>query len=114
VGLLLLGWEGERIQELEAMVDKKIYLYISEYIHTKKYNIGFGSLQKMNQELPELSEGQELEVEIKENHPLNFQDGITWVNGHIIEISRAGNLVGKRTKIKINRMSTHFSKGELS
>ena len=114
VGLLITGWDGERIQELERTVDKKIYLYVNEYQHIKKYNLAFGPIQKMAGEFPDLKEGEEVEIEIKDSHPLNFQNGISWIKGHIIEVNSGGNLIGKTVKVKITEISPHFSKANLS
>jgi len=114
IALILIGWDGERIQCLEEVIDKTIYVYIDESQHIKKHQIQFGSLDKIKKDFPLMEEGELLEVEVKVNHPLNFQNGITWVNGHIIEILGGGNLVGKRIKVRIMAISQHFSKAELS
>ncbi len=114
VGMLLLGWEGERIEQLQKEVEKQIYLYINENQHLKKYHIQFGTIEKIEEECPVPKEGEEIEVEIEDTHLLNFQNGMTCVKGHIIQVTGGGNLKGKKAKVKITRALPYFSKAVLS
>lgn len=114
IGLLLIGWEGERLQKLEETINKKIYLYVDEGLEKKKYQINVESLEKIKKEFPSLEEGELLELKIKASNILNLYNGISWYKGHIIEVAGAGNLCGKVVKVKITSISHHFSKGELA
>ncbi len=114
VGMLLLGWEGERMEQLQKELEKQIYLYINENQHIKKYHIQFGTVEKIEEECSIPEEGEEIEVEIEEAHLLNFQNGMTCVKGHIIQVTGGGNLKGKKAKIKITRALPYFSKAVLS
>ncbi len=114
VGMLLLGWEGERMEQLQKELEKQIYLYINENQHIKKYHIQFGTVEKIEEECSIPEEGEEIEVEIEDAHLLNFQNGMTCVKGHIIQVTGGGNLKGKKAKIKITRALPYFSKAVLS
>ena len=114
IAIFLIGWEGEKIRELQKELDKKLYLYINEYQLPKKYQIQFSTIEKMEEEFKYLKEGDELELEIYDTYMLNFQDGITWSKGHMIQVTGGGNLKGKKVRIRINKVYPYFSKAVLS
>jgi ribonuclease G len=59
-----------------------------------------------------VSVGDVIEVEIKEQHASNPANGITRIDGYILDIDGAGGIVGKRILVEIRKVFRTYAKGK--
>jgi ribonuclease G len=109
VALRLAGWEGEHIAFLEDAYGKEIYLRVDPNLHIEKFYLHWGDPQELKAKIFFLQAGETLEVSVKEVHPLNFQNGVAFINGKILEIQNAGNLVGEMVRVRIIAVSHSYA-----
>jgi len=103
---IILGWEGEKILQLEHEFNKTIFISVNSRFHISKYKFHFTPKNKLFNIYPPFKEKEVLTVEIKDASYANFQNGISWEGGKILEIRRAGNLIGKKVKVQVIKAYT--------
>lgn len=113
VSVLLAGMEGSKIETLHQKIEKKIFLQVDPRFHIEKFSLRWDQSKDIQEYLPPFRIENDLEVEIQDTHPLNFQNGISFCSGKIMEVSNAGNLIGEKVKIKIKKETSFYILAEL-
>jgi ribonuclease G len=72
-----------------------------------------GSREKIQSLALPVQEGQILEVTVEETHISNSKDGIARIEGYVVNIENAGDMVGKRVKIQIYKTFRTYSKARM-
>ncbi|MBI2264859.1 MAG: Rne/Rng family ribonuclease [Armatimonadetes bacterium] len=107
------GWEGERVEELEQEIGKAIFLRVAENQHVERYQITLDALKRIEEKVHQLRSGEEISVEIREVHPIGIQSGLTRIEGQLVEVKGAGNMVGARVKAVVVEATHSYVIAEL-
>jgi len=113
VASLLIGQGGANLSRLEQETGKIIYVKGNPNFHMEDTGeIITGSQEAIKKMAVPVSVGDVLEVEIKEQHASNPINGITRINGYILDIDGAGGLVGKRILVEIRKVFRTYAKAK--
>ncbi|HEY8391917.1 MAG TPA: Rne/Rng family ribonuclease [Capillibacterium sp.] len=111
VAALLIGPGGNRLTSLEKMTGKTLFIRGKDEIPLAEARvIAAGDRDQIQRTALPVKEGEELEVEVLEPHVNNPADGITRLEGYIIDIENGGPLVGQQVKIKIEKLFKTYAK----
>lgn len=113
VALYLADWEGEGFEKLEKSIKKSLVVRVDPTLHVEKFHLNWDWQNKLIQQFPVLTEGETLWLTIEDSHPMNFQNGVGYAKGHILEVEEAGKLVGVRVEVKVNTVRPSYALGEL-
>jgi predicted RNA-binding protein with TRAM domain len=101
---ILIGSGAKRLQELEAAVNRRLVLEGREDVPLEHVAvIGHGSLEKIVPE-PALPEGSELTVKLVEVGRYDVGAGVGVHKGVTVAVADAAKLVGKRPKVRVERV----------
>ncbi|HEY3363728.1 MAG TPA: Rne/Rng family ribonuclease [Symbiobacteriaceae bacterium] len=114
VAALLIGTGGANLKGLEAELGKTIYVRGNNDVHLEQMNLKvLGTRAEVEDRALPVKQGHVVELKIDEAHVTNAADGIARVDGYVIDVEEAGNLVGKRVKVEITRAYRTYAKGKL-
>jgi len=114
VAALLIGNNGSTLHELEDETGKTIVVKGVETQHLEKYYMRpVTGKQKLDGLKAPVSPGQRLEVEILSPHITNVNDGIARVEGFVVDVDGAGNLVGKTVPVRVVQVFRTYAKAVL-
>ena len=114
VASLLIGVGGQNLVELEKELNKEIYVKGCEDLHREDIDIiNVGSKQEMSRLAVPVEIGEELIVKIEEVHMNNPEDGIARIEGYVLDIQNAGQLVNKEVKVKIENVYRTYARAVL-
>jgi ribonuclease G len=115
VAAVIIGTGGERLSEAEEEMGIDIYLIGDNELHIEEFVvINKGSKEELRKKSLPLELGEEIKITIEEKHYNNHEDGIARLMGYIIIVNRAGNMVGKKIKIRITELHRTFARAEIS
>lgn len=115
VASLLIGLGGQNLTELENELKKEIYVKGCADQHREDIQIiKVGSKQELAKLAVPVQEGQELMVLVEEPHVNNPADGIARIEGYILDIQNAGQLVDKRVKVKIENVYRTYARARVT
>ncbi|SJZ92979.1 Rne/Rng family ribonuclease [Selenihalanaerobacter shriftii] len=110
----LIGLGGNNLKELEEELHRHIYVKGSEELHIEEIEIvDISSKEKIAELASPVEVGEEITLEIEETHVTNKQDGISRIEGFIIDIIEGGHLVGETVKVEITDVYRTYAKGEV-
>ncbi|MCK8825610.1 Rne/Rng family ribonuclease [Fuchsiella alkaliacetigena] len=110
----LIGLGGNNLKELEAELQRHIYVRGSEELHREDIEvIELGSKEEIAKLALPVSKGEQVTVEIEEAHVTNKEDGIARLEGFIIEVIDGGKLIGKTVKVEIVKLYRTYAKAEI-
>ena len=113
VASLLIGQGGANLSRLEQETGKVIYVKGNPNFHMEDTGeIITGRREAIKKMAVPVSVGDVLEVEIKEQHASNPTNGITRIDGYIVDIDGAGSLVGKRILVEIKKVFRTYAKAK--
>ncbi|MFY9155915.1 MAG: Rne/Rng family ribonuclease [Bacillota bacterium] len=111
VASLLIGQGGQNLSRLEQETGKTIYVKGNPNIHIEDIGeIITGTQEAIGKMAVPVSVGDIIEVEIKEQHASNPINGITRIDGYILDIDGAGSLIGKRILVEIKKVFRTYAK----
>lgn len=114
VAALLIGPSGTNLKELESELGKTIYIRGNNEVHLEQMNLRvLGSRAEVEERALPVKPGQMVELKIEEVHVTNPDDGIARIDGYVIDVEGAGELVGKRVKVEISRSYRTYAKGRM-
>lgn len=114
IGMKLLGWEGEDLEQLEKEAGKPVYLRVNPRMHIERIDIETAHNKKsIEDKINSLHPGQELKVPIEEVFGLNLQNGMCIYNGVLIEVLQAGNRIGKNVNIIVTLVSRSYNQAQI-
>lgn len=114
VAALLIGSGGSSLKELERETGKLVYIRGSGSVHVEDMNLrALGSKAEVESKALPVRLGQVLGLRVEEAHVSNPWDGIARVDGYVVDIEGAGNLVGADVQVEITRAFRTYAKGKL-
>lgn len=114
MGMKLLGWEGEDLEQLEKGMGKPIYLRVNPRMHVERIDIETATSKKFIEEkISELRPGEELDLIVEEVFGLNLQNGMCLHKGNLIEVLQAGNRIGKKIKVVVTLVSRSYAQAQI-
>ncbi|HHX27281.1 MAG TPA: Rne/Rng family ribonuclease [Firmicutes bacterium] len=113
VASLLIGQGGGNLSRLEQETGKVIYVKGNPNVHMEDIGeIITGKREAIRKMAVPVSVGDIIEVEIKEQHASNPANGITRIDGYILDIDGAGGLIGKRLLVEIRKVFRTYAKAK--
>lgn len=113
VANLLADWEGEGFEKLANIIGKALFVRVEPTLHIEKFHINWDRKNKISQQFPEPDSGTTLWLTIEDSHPLNFQNGIGYAKGHIVEVEEGGKLIGTRVLVRINKLRPSYAMAQI-
>jgi ribonuclease G len=104
VASLLIGPGASRLLELEAQARRRFYLVGKEGVHLDHFLVlAEGKREEMTAEAP-VQEGAEIELKLGEVALHDSRAGVGKLDGFDVCVGDAGSLVGKKVKVRIERV----------
>ena len=96
------------------MSNKSLYINGFDDLHLETMTITpiYNRSEEFMQAQP-VQKGEILEVFIEESHVANDKDGIARLNGFILHIEGAGNLIGQLVRVEIDRVFRTYAKTKM-
>lgn len=114
VAAVVIGSGGTHLSKLEQELGKHIYIKGNKDVHPEEILIqAMGSKAEVEAKALPVKEGDILELTVEEQHESNPKDGITRIEGYIVDIEGAGNMVGSKAIIKIYKAFKTYAKGKI-
>jgi len=114
VAALIIGSGGSHLRELERSTGKHIYIRGSAEAKIEEIRICVaGTKEEVESKALPVKAGQILEVKVEEPHVANPWNGIARLEGYVIDIDGAGELVGEKVRTEITRVYRTYAKGKL-
>ncbi|HET7560512.1 MAG TPA: Rne/Rng family ribonuclease [Limnochordia bacterium] len=115
VAALVIGSGGVNLKRLEEETGRSIFVRGRTDQHLNKIAIvACGSQAEIEAMALPVKRGQRLSVRIDEAHVSNAQDGIARVEGYVLDVEKAGELVGRTVEIEITRVFRTYAKARLT
>ncbi|NLK07221.1 MAG: Rne/Rng family ribonuclease [Firmicutes bacterium] len=114
VAAMLIGTGGANLRQLEKLTGKTIYVRGSEERHWEDVEIVYaGSKDALASMSMPVKQGQIIDVEVERPHLTNPEDGISRLQGYVVDIKGAGRHVGKKLKVEITSVFRTYAKGRM-
>ncbi len=114
VAALVIGSGGEHLARMEKQFDKHIYIKGSSHLHPEEIEVKVtGKREYVERCALPVKDGEVVDLIISETHAANNNDGIGRMDGYVINVERAGRMVGKKVRVKIVKVYKTYAKGEL-
>jgi ribonuclease G len=104
VASLLIGPGARRLAELEERTKRRFFVETSEDVHLDHVGVlDQGTVEQLTPPAP-IAEDAEVQVELVEVGLHDVGAGIGKVDGYAVEVAGAAKLIGKKVKVRINRV----------
>lgn len=114
VAARLIGLGGNNLKELEAELNRHIYVKGSKKLHIEEIDIvQTGSKESIAELASPVEVGERKVLEIEETHVTNKQDGISRIEGFIIDVIEGGHLVGEQIEVEITEVYRTYAKAKV-
>lgn len=110
----LIGSGGSGLRRLEKRTGKRVIIRGVEDMHLEEYNVNaISDLSSVRDLMAPVKVGQVLDVAVEETHVSNPDNGISRINGFVINIEGAGLLVGQRVPVQIVKVFRTHARARL-
>jgi len=110
----LIGPNGTLLKRWEEAVGKVIYVRGQEHFHLEQVNfVTAASESELAAKALPVKEGQVLELDVEDAHNGNPRDGISRLEGFVVDIEGAGQKIGQRLKVEITKVFRTYAKGRM-
>lgn len=114
VAAVVIGAGGNRLNQLEKLYNKYLFIKGREELHPEQIKIkAVGSKEKLKNLATPVREGQIVDVFVDEIHVNNPKDGIARIDGYIIDIKGGARFVGHKVRVKMCEIFRTYAKGKL-
>ena len=114
VAALLIGPSGSTLKEFEKDTQRTIYVRGSREIDRDKFQIVVsGTREEVDARARPVSQGDVLDLLVEGPHVSNAEDGIARVDGYVIDIEKAGHLVGEKVHAQVVQTYKTYAKAKL-
>jgi len=114
VAAVLIGAGGEKLQELEDKFGIDIFISGNAELKYEDMVIEKGSKEDLQPEILDLDAGDRITVKIEDQHASNENAGIARIDGYIIIVNGAGNMVENEVEIIIDDMHRTYARAHLA
>jgi ribonuclease G len=114
VASLLVSGPGRPIVEIEAETGKHFHFEGTEALPIDHFAVALeGTRKEVEERALPFREGEEVMVEIEEPHMYNEDDAVAKLDGYVISVAGAGNLIGEKTLVRIEKVGRSAAEGSL-
>ncbi|MBM3461608.1 MAG: Rne/Rng family ribonuclease [Armatimonadetes bacterium] len=113
VAQLMVGWEGEEMQRLEKQTRRPVHLRVDREYPRDRIDLHTLHGKEAEDRLRPLRGGQESEAYIDDTFGSNLQSGLAVVDGHLVEVLHAGNMVGERVRVSITSSNRWYCQAQV-
>lgn len=114
VASLLIGTGGSNLKELERETRKTVYIRGCQELKIDDMNIkALGMKSDVELRALPVQDGQLIEVTVEEPHATNPWDGISRLDGYVIDIEGGGKLVGEKVMVEICKVFRTYAKAKV-
>ncbi|MEC9488136.1 MAG: Rne/Rng family ribonuclease [Halanaerobium sp.] len=114
VAARLIGPRGSNLEALERELGIDIYIRGDDEKHLEEVEVvETGPKDILRKMALPVKEGEILRLKIEEQHANNSEDAIARKDGYIINIPRAGSLIGEEALVKISQVQKTYAEGQL-
>lgn len=110
----LIGPSGAYLKRLEERTGKYIYIKGIRGAEMEEIRvITWGSRKEVEIHSLPVNVGEVLRVEIEENHLAYPQNGLVRLSGYVVEVEKAGSLIGEKVNIEITQVNRTYAKAKV-
>ena len=114
VAALVIGSGGANLRELERETGKVIYIRGSASCHLEHVNVkAVGTQAEVEQKALPVKAGQVLELQVEEPHATHPADGISRVEGYVVDIEGAGRRIGETVAVQVTKAYRTYARARL-
>jgi ribonuclease G len=114
IGSVLIGPGGANLEKIERGINKIIFIKGQDSLNLDQVRLlANGTKEEMEALALPVREGEELELKIVEPHIANQGDGISRIEGYVVDIESAGIYIGKKVKVQITKTFKTYAKGRI-
>lgn len=115
LGSVLIGNQGERLEQLEIEMGFKVYVKGNENLPYYEFALAYaGSEKEVRRRALPVEEGDILTLTVENQHAHYPSDGIARIRGYVIQIAGAAHLVGQKVQVQIEKVHQTYSSAILS
>lgn len=114
VAAVLIGAGGEKLEELENKFGIDIFISGNTELNYEDMVIEKGSKEELQPDFLDLDVGDRITVEIEDQHASNQNAGIARIDGYIIIVNHAGNMVDNEVEIIIDDLHRTYARAHLA
>ncbi|MGD9154098.1 MAG: Rne/Rng family ribonuclease [Bacillota bacterium] len=114
IASLLIGPGGTNLEKTERSLNKVIYIKGQDNLDLNQVRLLMSGTKAEIEALAlPVHEGQELQLKIGEAHIANSGNGIARIEGYVIDVEDAANLVGQSVKVLISKTYKTYAKAKI-
>jgi ribonuclease G len=114
VAALLIGSGGVGLRDLEKQTGKSIYVKGAEDLHMEKVDIRcLGTREEVERLALPVRPGDVLDITVEEQHVTNVFDGISRIEGYVIDIAGGSKYIGEKVRIEITKAFRTYAKAKI-
>jgi ribonuclease G len=114
VAAIIIGSGGVNLKKLEDELKRNIFIRGIEDIHVEEFRIvARGSQKEIKALALPVKAGEIIEVQIEEPHASSPSHGIARLQGFVINVEGAGDLVGQKVRVEIKDVNRTFARAVL-
>jgi len=110
----LIGPSGSYLKRLEERTHKYIYIRGIRGAELEEVKlITWGSRKEIEARSLPVRVGEQFNVEIEEAHIAYPQNGLVRLSGYVVEVEKAGSLIGEKATIEITQVNRTYAKAKV-
>lgn len=110
----LIGPSGSYLRRLEERSGKYIYIKGIRSAELEEVKIiTWGSKKEVEARSLPVRVGEQFNVEIEEPHLAYHQNGLVRLSGYVVEVEKAGSLIGEKVTIEITQVNRTYAKAKV-
>lgn len=114
VAALLIGAGGANLRELERETGKLVYIKGDSDCHLETMNLrALGTREEVEAKALPVQMGQQLDLKVEEQHATNPADGISRVDGYVVDIEGGGDRVGERVRVEVVKAFRTYARAKI-
>lgn len=114
VAAVLIGAGGEKLEELENKFGIDIFISGNTELNYEDMIIEKGTREELQPDFLDLEVGDRITVTIEDQHASNESSGIARIDGYIIIVNQAGNMVDNEVEIIIDDLHRTYARAHLA
>jgi ribonuclease G len=114
VAAYLIGESGEDVERLEHLIQRAVFVRVSEEMHQEKYDIQPGRLDDLDRQLFPHRKGQVVDVQITRNPLLAPPAAAGFTeDGYVVELGNGAKHIGQNVRARLLRVGRSHAEGEV-